>query len=193
MNTLIKSSVATVAVAIVTRAALAAIPNVGLPNASPPAAPASQDAAPKTATASAASSKHAAEVAKAGYYLDKLADEDRNKRNVEKRKEKFNALVAEKFAPDEMLGTYSTSRFWKGLPVFQDPELKDVWASLQEMTYKCYYKKGGAYYVVTGGFRQGVKKADVGPGKTSEMEGYFPGCDDSVEIPAALAEKSFGK
>ena len=151
-------------------------------------------AAAAAATSAAADAKHVAEVVKANYYLDKLADEDRNKKNVETRKAKFNKLVEERYKPDEILGTYSTTRFWKGLPVFQLPEFKDTWSTIQEMGYKSYYVKNGTYYIVTGGFRQGVKKADVSKGSpTSEVEGYFPGLDAPVEVPAALIAPKFGK
>lgn len=149
------------------------------------------DAAAEAAAAKAAGeSERRAGIAGSNYLLDDLTDQDRNAKNVEKRKALFEKAVSDAHSPDRILGAYSTSRFWQGIPLATDAELKEKWSSLQVMTYKAFYEKGGKYYVVTGGFRQGITHEDVKRGKSaSEVEGWWPGLDEPVEIPAELAEK----
>ena len=145
-----------------------------------------------SAAKSAAEGERRAAIAKANYLLDDLTDQDRNKKNVEKRKALFEKAIQDACAPDKILGTYSTSRFWKGLAVFKDEELKAKWSSLQEMSYKSFYQKGGKFYVVTGGFRQGVTLADAKRGKgASEVKEYWPGLEEPIEVPADLAASRF--
>lgn len=132
--------------------------------------------------------KRVAGIVKANYLLNELADKDRNKRNVEKRKALMEKAIQEKCAPEKIFGIYSTSMFWQGIPLANEPELKETWSSLQVMSYKAFYMKGGKYYVVTGGFRQGITHADAKKGKAaSEVKDYWPGLDEPVEIPADLA------
>ena len=149
-------------------------------------------AAAASAAKSAAESERCASIVKANYLLGELADQDRNKKNVEKRKALFEKAIQDAYSPDKILGTYSTSRFWKGIPVFKDEALKAKWSSLQEMSYKSYYQKGGKYFIVTGGFRQGVTLEDAARGKSaSEVKDYSPGVEAPVEVPAELIEKHF--
>lgn len=149
-------------------------------------------AAVASAAKSASEEKRCAAIVGANYLLGDLKDQDYNKRNVAKRKDLFEKAIQSAYAPDKILGTYSTSRFWKGIPLAGESELKEKWASLQEMSYKSYYQKGGKYYIVTGGFRQGVTHADQARGKgASEVKDYFPGVEAPVEVPAELIEKHF--
>ena len=144
------------------------------------------------AAGSAQENERQASIARSNYLLGDLADQDRSKANVAKRKAKFEEALKKAQAPDKILGTYSTSRFWKGIPVFKDEALKAKWSSLQEMTYKSFYQKDGKYFVVTGGFRQGITHEDVKRGKSaSEVADYWPGLDAPVEVPAELIEKHF--
>ena len=144
------------------------------------------------AAGSAQENERQASIARSNYLLGDLADQDRSKANVAKRKAKFEEALKKAQAPDRILGTYSTSRFWKGIPVFKDEALKAKWSSLQEMTYKSFYQKDGKYFVVTGGFRQGITHEDVKRGKSaSEVADYWPGLDAPVEVPAELIEKHF--
>ena len=141
---------------------------------------------------SAAEEKRCAAIVGANYLLGDLKDQDYNKRNVAKRKALFEKAIQDAHAPDKILGTYSTSRFWQGIPLALEPELKEKWSSLQVMSYKSYFQKGGKYYVVTGGFRQGVTHEDAKRGKgASEVKDYFPGIEAPIEVPANLIEKHF--
>ena len=55
---------------------------------------------------------------------------------------------------------------------------------------KTYYMKGGKYYYVKGGLRQGYKSDD--PGMSSKpIANYNPGLEAPIEIPAAIAKKYF--
>ena len=131
-------------------------------------------------------------IVRSNYLLGDLTDQDRSKANVAKRKAKFEEALMKAQAPDKILGTYSTSRFWKGIPVFKDETLKAKWSSLQEMTYKSFYQRNGKYFVVTGGFRQGITLEDAKRGKSaSEVADYWPGLESPVEVPADLIEKHF--
>ena len=141
---------------------------------------------------SAKEKERQASIVRSNYLLGDLTDQDRSKANVAKRKAKFEEALQKSQAPDKILGTYSTSRFWQGIPVFKDEALKAKWSSLQEMTYKSFYQKGGKYFVVTGGFRQGITLEDAKRGKSaSELADYWPGLENPVEVPADLIEKHF--
>ena len=141
---------------------------------------------------SAKEKERQATIVRSNYLLGDLTDQDRSKANVAKRKAKFEEALQKAQAPDKILGTYSTSRFWQGIPVFKDETLKAKWSSLQEMTYKSFYQKGGKYFVVTGGFRQGITLEDAKRGKSaSEVADYWPGLENPVEVPAELIEKHF--
>ena len=145
-----------------------------------------------SAANSAKEKERQALIARSNYLLGDLTDQDRSKANVAKRKAKFEEALQKSQAPDKILGTYSTSRFWQGIPVFKDEALKAKWSSLQEMTYKSFYQKGGKYFVVTGGFRQGITLEDAKRGKSaSEVADYWPGLENPVEVPADLIEKHF--
>ena len=141
---------------------------------------------------SAKEKERQASIVRSNYLLGDLTDQDRSKANVAKRKAKFEEALQKSQAPDKILGTYSTSRFWQGIPVFKDEALKAKWSSLQEMTYKSFYQKGGKYFVVTGGFRQGITLEDAKRGKSaSELADYWPGLENPVEVPADLIGKHF--
>ena len=141
---------------------------------------------------SAKEKERQASIVRSNYLLGDFTDQDRSKANVAKRKAKFEETLQKSQAPDKILGTYSTSRFWQGIPVFKDEALKAKWSSLQEMTYKSFYQKGGKYFVVTGGFRQGITLEDAKRGKSaSELADYWPGLENPVEVPADLIEKHF--
>ena len=77
----------------------------------------------------------------ANYLLDNLSDKNRNAKAVADYKTKVNAKVKAQLAPTKILGTYSTSVAWQGLPLFQYPELKDKYSSVQEMQFKTFYEK----------------------------------------------------
>jgi hypothetical protein len=145
-----------------------------------------------SAAGSAKEKERQASIERSNYLLGDLSDQDRSKANVAKRKAKFDEALQKAHSPDRILGTYSTSRFWQGIPVFKDEALKEKWSSLQEMTYKSFYQKGGRYFVVTGGFRQGITHEDAKRGKSaSEVADYWPGLESPVEVPAELIEKHF--
>lgn len=117
------------------------------------------------------------------YLLNDLTDKNRNAKAVADYKAKINAKVKAQLAPTKILGTYSTSFAWQGLPVFQMPELKDKYSSVQEMQFKTFYEKGGKYYVVKGAFRQSIAKGDNVHGAQPQKD-YWPGLETPVEIPA---------
>ena len=125
------------------------------------------------------------------YLLNDLTDKNRNAKAVADYKAKINAKVKSALAPTKILGTYSTSFAWQGLPVFTMPEYKDEWSSIQEMQFKTFYEKNGKYYVVEGAFRHGIKKADNAQGKTTDWTNYWPGLKTPVEIPADKIQGKF--
>ena len=125
------------------------------------------------------------------YLLNDLSDKNRNAKAVAVYKAKINAKVKSALAPTKILGTYSTSFAWQGLPVFTMPEYKDEWSSIQEMQFKTFYEKNGKYYVVEGAFRHGIKKADSAQGKTTDWTNYWPGLKTPVEIPADKIQGKF--
>ena len=120
------------------------------------------------------------------YGLNELKDNGSNP----KMKQQFEAQVKSQLKPDRILATYIVSNFWRGMPCKQMPEYGEEWASVQEKPMKTYYMKGGKYYYVKGGFRQGYKSDD--PGMSSKpIANYNPGLEAPIEIPAAIAKKYF--
>ncbi len=126
----------------------------------------------------------------ANYLLDNLSDKNRNAKAVADYKTKVNAKVKAQLAPTKILGTYSTSVAWQGLPLFQYPELKDKYSSVQEMQFKTFYEKGGKYYVVKSAFRQSIDKDDNIHGAQPQKD-YWPGLETPVEIPADKIQGKF--
>lgn len=124
------------------------------------------------------------------YLLDNLTDKNRQAKAVADYKAKVNAKVKAQLAPTKILGTYSTSAAWQGLPVFQMPELKDKYSSVQEMQFKTFYEKGGKYYVVKSAFRQSIDKGDNVHGAQPQKD-YWPGLETPVEIPADKIQGKF--
>lgn len=126
----------------------------------------------------------------ANYLLDNLSDKNRNAKAVADYKTKVNAKVKAQLAPTKILGTYSTSVAWQGLPLFQYPELKDKYSSVQEMQFKTFYEKGGKYYVVKSAFRQSIPKGDNKSG-AQPQKFYWPGIETPIEIPAEKIQGKF--
>lgn len=124
------------------------------------------------------------------YLLNDLTDKNRNAKAVADYKAKINAKVKSALAPTKILGTYSTSFAWQGLPVFTMPEYKDEWSSIQEMQFKTFYEKGGKYYVVKSAFRQSIDKGDNKSG-AQPQKFYWPGIETPVEIPADKIQGKF--
>lgn len=129
-------------------------------------------------------------IVKKNYLLDDLSDKNRNAKAVADYKSKVNAKVKADLAPAKILGTYSTSAAWQGLPLFQMPELKDKYSSVQEMQFKTFYEKGGKYYVVKSAFRQSIDKDDNVHGAQPQKD-YWPGLETPVEIPADKIQGKF--
>ena len=123
------------------------------------------------------------------YLLDNLTDKNRQAKAVADYKAKVNAKVKQQLAPTKILGTYSTSAAWQGLPLQNYPELKEKYESVQEMQFKTFYEKGGKYYVVKSAFRQSIPKGDNKSG-AQPQKFYWPGVETPIEIPA---EKIQGK
>ena len=117
------------------------------------------------------------------YLLNDLTDRNRQAKAVADYKAKINAKVKAQLAPTKILGTYSTSPAWQGLPIFQMPELKEKYKSVQEMQFKTFYEKGGKYYVVKGAFRQSIPKGDEVHGAQPQKDSW-PGLETPVEVPA---------
>jgi hypothetical protein len=105
-------------------------------------------------------------------------------------KAKVNAKVKADLAPTKILGTYSTSPAWQGLPLFKFPDLKEKYSSVQEMQFKTFYEKGGKYYVVKSAFRQSIDKDDNVHG-AQPQKFYWPGLETPVEIPADKIQGKF--
>ena len=118
-----------------------------------------------------------------------LTDKNRQAKAVADYKAKVNAKVKQQLAPTKILGTYSTSAAWQGLPLQNYPELKEKYESVQEMQFKTFYEKGGKYYVVKSAFRQSIPKGDNKSG-AQPQKFYWPGVETPIEIPA---EKIQGK
>lgn len=124
------------------------------------------------------------------YLLDNLTDKNRQAKAVADYKAKVNAKVKQQLAPTKILGTYSTSAAWQGLPLQNYPELKEKYESVQEMQFKSFYEKGGKYYVVKSAFRQSIPKGDNKSG-AQPQKFYWPGVETPVEIPAEKIQGKF--
>lgn len=124
------------------------------------------------------------------YLLDDLTDKNRQAKAVADYKAKVNAKVKQQLAPTRILGTYSTSFAWQGLPLQNYPDLKEKYNSVQEMQFKTFYQKGGKYYVVKSAFRQSIPKGDNASGVIPQTF-YWPGLETPVEIPADRIQGKF--
>lgn len=124
------------------------------------------------------------------YLLDDLTDKNRQAKAVADYKAKVNAKVKQQLAPTKILGTYSTSFAWQGLPLQNYPDLKEKYNSVQEMQFKTFYQKGGKYYVVKSAFRQSIPKGDNASGAKPQTF-YWPGLETPVEIPADRIQGKF--
>jgi uncharacterized coiled-coil protein SlyX len=80
-----------------------------------------------------ADNKYVQDIINQNYLLNDLTDKNRQAKAVADYKAKVNAKVKEKLAPTKILGTYSTSFAWQGLPLQNYPELKEKYSSVQEM------------------------------------------------------------
>ena len=124
------------------------------------------------------------EIVDQNYLLNDLTDRNRQAKAVADYKAKVNAKVKEQLAPTKILGTYSTSPAWQGLPLFKYPELKEQYSSVQEMQFKTFYEKDGKYYVVKSAFRQSIPKVNPKDVGAQPQADYWPGLETSVEVPA---------
>ena len=137
-----------------------------------------------------ADNKYVQDIIDQNYLLNDLTDKNRQAKAVADYKAKVNAKVKEKLAPTKILGTYSTSFAWQGLPLQNYPELKEKYSSVQEMQFKTFYQKGGKYYVVKSAFRQSIDKGDNLHG-AQPQKFYWPGLETPVEIPADKIQGKF--
>ena len=137
-----------------------------------------------------ADNKYVQDIINQNYLLNDLTDKNRQAKAVADYKAKVNAKVKEKLAPTKILGTYSTSFAWQGLPLQNYPELKEKYSSVQEMQFKTFYQKGGKYYVVKSAFRQSIDKGDNLHG-AQPQKFYWPGLETPVEIPADKIQGKF--
>ena len=124
------------------------------------------------------------------YLLNDLTDKNRQAKAVADYKAKVNAKVKQQLAPTKILGTYSTSFAWQGLPLQNYPDLKEKYDAVQEMQFKTFYQKGGKYYVVKSAFRQSIDKDDNIHGAQPQKD-YWPGLETPVEIPADKIQGKF--
>ena len=124
------------------------------------------------------------------YLLDDLTDKNRQAKAVADYKAKVNAKVKQQLAPTKILGTYSTSFAWQGLPLQNYPDLKEKYDAVQEMQFKTFYQKGGKYYVVKSAFRQSIDKGDNKSG-AQPQKFYWPGLETPIEIPADKIQGKF--
>lgn len=124
------------------------------------------------------------------YLLNDLTDKNRQAKAVADYKAKVNAKVKQQLAPTKILGTYSTSFAWQGLPLQNYPDLKEKYNSVQEMQFKTFYEKGGKYYVVKSAFRQSIPKGDNASGAKPQTF-YWPGLETPIEIPADKIQGKF--
>ena len=137
-----------------------------------------------------ADNKYVQDIINQNYLLNDLTDKNRQAKAVADYKAKVNAKVKEKLAPTKILGTYSTSFAWQGLPLQNYPELKEKYSSVQEMQFKTFYQKGGKYYVVKSAFRQSIDKGDNLHG-AQPQKFYWPGLETPIEIPADKIQGKF--
>jgi hypothetical protein len=140
--------------------------------------------------AAEANEEYVKNIVSQNYLLNDLTDRNRQAKAVADYKAKINAKVKAQLAPTKILGTYSTSPAWQGLPIFQMPELKEKYKSVQEMQFKTFYEKGGKYYVVKGAFRQSIPKGDEVHGAQPQKD-YWPGLETPVEVPADKIKQYF--
>ena len=124
------------------------------------------------------------------YLLNDLTDKNRQAKAVADYKAKVNAKVQQQLAPTKILGTYSTSFAWQGLPLQNYPDLKEKYDAVQEMQFKTFYQKGGKYYVVKSAFRQSIDKGDNKSG-AQPQKFYWPGLETPIEIPADKIQGKF--
>lgn len=137
-----------------------------------------------------ADNKYVQDIINQNYLLNDLTDKNRQAKAVADYKAKVNAKVNEKLAPTKILGTYSTSFAWQGLPLQNYPDLKEKYSSVQEMQFKTFYQKGGKYYVVKSAFRQSIDQGDNLHG-AQPQKFYWPGLETPVEIPADKIQGKF--
>ena len=130
------------------------------------------------------------EIINKNYLLDNLTDKNRQAKAVADYKAKVNAKIKQQLAPTKILGTYSTSVAWQGLPLQNYPELKEKYDAVQEMQFKTFYQKGGKYYVVKSAFRQSIDKGDNKSG-AQPQKSYWPGIETPVEVPADRIQGKF--
>jgi hypothetical protein len=130
------------------------------------------------------------EIINKNYLLDDLTDKNRQAKTVADYKTKVNAKIKQQLAPTKILGTYSTSFAWQGLPLQNYPDLKEKYESVQEMQFKTFYQKGGKYYVVKSAFRQSIPKGDNASGAKPQTF-YWPGVETPIEIPADKIQGKF--
>lgn len=140
--------------------------------------------------AAEANAEYVKNIVNQNYLLNDLTDRNRQAKAVADYKTKVNAKIKAALAPTKILGTYSTSPAWQGLPIFQMPELKEKYKSVQEMQFKTFYEKGGKYYVVKSAFRQSIPKGDEVHGAQPQKD-YWPGVETPVEVPAEKIKEHF--
>ena len=130
------------------------------------------------------------EIINKNYLLDNLTDKNRQAKAVADYKAKVNAKIKQQLAPTKILGTYSTSVAWQGLPLQNYPDLKEKYDAVQEMQFKTFYQKGGKYDVVKSAFRQSIDKGDNKSG-AQPQKFYWPGIETPVEVPADRIQGKF--
>ena len=140
--------------------------------------------------AAEANAEYIQDIVSQNYLLNDLTDRNRQAKAVADYKAKVNAKVKAQLAPTKILGTYSTSPAWQGLPLFKMPELQEKYKSVQEMQFKTFYEKGGKYYVVKSAFRQSIPKGDEVHGAQPQKD-YWPGLETPVEVPADKIQGKF--
>lgn len=138
-----------------------------------------------------ADNKYVQDIINQNYLLNDLTDKNRQAKAVADYKAKVNAKVKQQLAPTKILGTYSTSFAWQGLPLQNYPDLKEKYSSVQEMQFKTFYQKGGKYYVVKSAFRQSVPKGENNKSGAKPQTFYWPGIETPVEVPASKIQGKF--
>ena len=138
-----------------------------------------------------ADNKYVQDIINQNYLLNDLTDKNRQAKAVADYKAKVNAKVKQQLAPTKILGTYSTSFAWQGLPLQNYPDLKEKYNSVQEMQFKTFYEKGGRYYVVKSAFRQSVPKGENNKSGAKPQTFYWPGIETPVEVPADKIQGKF--
>lgn len=149
--------------------------------------PAAQAVAEATADPKA---EYVNDIVSQNYLLNDLTDRNRQAKAVADYKAKVNAKINADIAPTKILGTYSTSPAWQGLPLFKYPDLQEKYSSVQEMQFKTFYEKDGKYYVLKSAFRQSIDKGDNVHGAQPQKD-YWPGLEMPVEVPADKIKEYF--